>query len=355
MYPSNKYPHYGVFVYNTEKTLRENQFEIDRAVMYKQDTKMKKILEYFKFYLDAIYLAKKNTYDAIYGHYASHIAIPILLIKKIRPRLKVIINVHGNDIVPEEKKDERYIELTKKLLSISNLIISPSQYFNEILINDYIISKEKIEIYPSGGINTKRFVFMDKSKAKEKMNLKSENQYIGFVSRIEIKKGWDVLLRAIKILDSVIDTKIKFLFVGDGSEKEKFNNMIQKLGIKDRIIYENFKSQDELVYVYNSLDIFCFPTYRKSESLGLVGLEAMSCGQILIASDMGGPKTYIKDGENGFLFEPEDEEKLAKKIQKILEMDNEYKRMISNNAIRTANRYSEEKVSKILIDIFEKM
>ena len=53
--------------------------------------------------------------------------------------------------------------------------------------------------------------------------------------------------------------------------------------------------QEYLVNIYNSLDIFVFPTYRKSESLGLVGLEAMACETLVIASNNYGPTDYIKD------------------------------------------------------------
>lgn len=64
---------------------------------------------------------------------------------------------------------------------------------------------------------------------------------------------------------------------------------------------------------YSAIDIFCFPTYRKSDSLGLVGLEAMACGCIVIASNMAGPTSYIKDQENGFFFKPRDGKDLNQK------------------------------------------
>ena len=66
------------------------------------------------------------------------------------------------------------------------------------------------------------------------------------------------------------------------------------------------QTQKELALFYSAIDIFCFPTYRKSDSLGLVGLEAMACGCIVIASNMAGPTSYIKNQENGFFFKPRD-------------------------------------------------
>lgn len=355
MYPSEKYPHYGVFVKNTESILIDMGVEVDRIVLNKQDTKVRKIKEYFKFYLKAIRSAKNNTYNAIYGHYASHIAIPIIIIKKMRPKLNIIVNVHGNDIVPEDKKDKKLLKFSRKLLKISDIVIAPSNYFKKILIEEYNVTQNQIKIYPSGGIDSTLFKPIDKEIAKGYLKLDKENKYIGFVSRLENKKGWDTLLKAIKILDPILDNKIKFLFVGDGKEKILFEDMIKKMKIENRIVHESFKKQEDLPYVYNALEMFCFPTYRKSESLGLVGLEAMSCGQIVIASDIGGPKDYIDNNINGFLFPPQNEKELANKIKLVINMIPNDRRKITEKAIETSRKYEKSKTKEKLIEIFAKL
>lgn len=352
MYPSKKYPHYGIFVKNTEEILQKNGFNVEKSVMYKQDKKIHKIMAYIFFYIKTLCMAIKNNYDVVYGHYASHTALPILFIKRILPKTDIIMNVHGNDIVPEDKKDEKYLKFSKKVLDISKIVIAPSIYFKNILVEKYNINPEIIKIYPSGGINTKIFKKIDKKEARQIIKLDVEKKYVGFVSRIENKKGWDTLLRAIKILEHKIDKNVRFVFIGDGSEKDKFDNMIQELNIKDKIIYESFKKQEDLPYVYNSFDAFCFPTYRKSESLGLVGLEAMSCGIIVIASNIGGPKEYISDNINGFTFEPNNEKQLAEKIYQVLNLNERKKQEISEQAEKKAQEYSKENTQKKIIEIF---
>ena len=126
------------------------------------------------------------------------------------------------------------------------------------------------------------------------------------------------------------------------------------MDIKKRVIWESFKTQEELVYLYNSLEFFCFPTYRRSESLGLVGIEAMSCGQIVIASNIAGPKDYINDEVNGYLFKPNNEEDLSRKIIKVLNLPDSKKMEIIQEAIKTSNRYEQEKTKEQLINIFQK-
>src|SRR5690606_41173522 len=66
--------------------------------------------------------------------------------------------------------------------------------------------------------------------------------------------------------------------------------------------------------------LFPYTTLFRSESLGLVGLEAMSCGTPVIASNMAGPQTYIVNGMNGFLFSPGNSKELAQYIKKYFAM-----------------------------------
>ena len=126
MYPSKSYPNYGSFVANVEKTLKK-KFEVETIYITKTNNLIMKIIKYIIFYVKVIILSCYRKYDLIYAHYASHTAFPLLIIKKIIPSRKIIINVHGNDIIPESKKDEKYLPLVKKILLKSTAIISPSE------------------------------------------------------------------------------------------------------------------------------------------------------------------------------------------------------------------------------------
>lgn len=354
MYPSKKFPHYGSFVKNTEKILIENGYLVKKAILYKTNNKMLKLFHYFLFYLKIVWMGLFCSYDYIYAHYASHIALPLLIIKKIKSKTKIIMNVHGNDVVPEDKHDEFYIPLVKKILGKSNVIISPSKYFEEILIHDYKIAKNKIVIYPSGGIDLNVFKEYDKEYSKKQIDLDSQYRYIGYISRIEKDKGWDTFLEAIHYIKKDISKDIKILVIGSGSEEERYRSLVKEYELEDIIIKRDFLNQTQLVYAYNALEIFCFPTYRKSESLGLVGLEAMACKIPVIASNMGGPKTYIKNGENGFLFEPRNSKQLGNLIKDVLIKENKIEEILKN-ARSTAKEYSNDKISKKLITIFHNL
>ena len=114
-------------------------------------------------------------------------------------------------------------------------------------------------------------------------------------------------------------------------------------------------SQDDLPYIYNALEIFVFPTYRKSESLGLVGLEAMACETMVVASNKYGPSSYMINGDNGFEFEAENEESLYHSILTAIKIDSIKKKAILTSARKTAESYSSENTSNILLKLFEEI
>lgn len=340
MYPSDKYKHYGVFVQNTENLLRNSGYHVDVSALTKKDSKLTKLIGYSLFYLKAILLVITHNYDILYVHYISHCALLVKIIKKIKPNIKLVINVHGNDVVPEDKHDEEFIPLVKQIMPMVDRCIVPSKYFQQIMINEYHLSNDIVKVFPSGGVNLEVFKPRDKD----------EKIRIGYIGRYEIKKGWEVFLKAISLLNR---KDIEIVMVGTGNEEHKVDKMIEEYNLK--VIKYPMLNQKDLAKLYASLDIFIFPTYRKSESLGLVGLEAMACGAITIASNMAGPTSYIKDGINGFLFVPKDEIDLKNKLKYVLSLNNYEKNKIRDEALKTVKEYDVNNISKILLEIFNEI
>ena len=158
----------------------------------------------------------------------------------------------------------------------------------------------------------------EQEECKEKLKLNKDYKYIGFASRIEANKGYDIYLRFIKELEK--DKKIgdyRFLIIGTGSEEKKLNSLIKDLNLEKYVEVRSMLEGEDLLYFYNSIDAFIFPTYRRSESLGLVGLEAMSCGTFVIASDNYGPSSYVKNNKNKSITYRDIEQSIVKRIMNI--------------------------------------
>ena len=352
MYPSNKAKHYGSFVKNVYNLLQDNNYIIDKVTITKHNNKIIKLLSYIKLHLLTIIKGTFNYYDYIYVHFISHSSLGAVIVKRIKPNTKLVLNAHGNDVVKDFEYEEKNITRSKKYISYANIIVVPSKYFKDIIHKNYKVDNNKIFIYPSGGVNTKLFIPKDKKDSKKEANLEPNINYIGYISRIEKDKGYDTYIEAINELVSKNKIKnTKFIIIGKGNEEPILNKLINKYNLEDYIIKRDMVTQKELVNIYNSLDIFIFPTYRKSESLGLVGLEAMSCKIPVLAAENYGPTDYIINNKNGFFFKPQDSKMLSKKILDILkrkDLDN-----ILEKARETAIDYDVNNTKNKILEIFE--
>ena len=122
------------------------------------------------------------------------------------------------------------------------------------------------------------------------------------VGRIEPLKGIDILIRAVANLENSSDTRL-LIVGGDSSsdpEARRLRGVASAAGIDDEVTFTGKVSQSELPTYYNAADVFVLPSYY--ESFGLVALEAMACGVPVIASRVGGPRTFVRNGVTGYLI-----------------------------------------------------
>lgn len=352
MYPSKKFKHYGSFVKNVKEELEKIAYQVDMAVKKKNVSFPTKFIGYSLMYIKAITKSIFTSYDYYYVHFVSQSTFSVLL-GKITGNTKLVCNVHGNDIVPDYEFEKKNVSRSKKVLPFADRVVAPSKYFAEVLNEKYHISKDKIFIYPSGGINFEIFGEKSQEECQKILNLDSKYFYIGMVSRIEKDKGWDTLLEAINILkkESFMQ-KTKVIIIGTGNEQELMTKKIKDLKLEKYIIQKDFVLQKDLVNYYNAFDLFIFPTKRKSESLGLVGLEAMACQTPLIVCDLYGPKEYAKNKINCLTYQKDGQE-LAKKIKQFVKISKDKLLEMQKNEFITAKKYDAKKIIEQIEKIFK--
>lgn len=338
MYPSTKFPHYGIFVKNTNKILKSCGCKVHTVAVTKTNIKIFKLLKYFIFFVRAFFALNFRKFDIVYVHYPAFSGIPLRF--WYRNKTQLVVNIHGNDLVPEEEKDKFFLKNTDIAVKQADYIVLPSEYFKEKFFERYPdYDSKKVYVFPSGGVNRKVFYRDDRVCALKNMHLNPNYKYISFVSRIEANKGWDLFVKIINQLKNKYPN-YRYIIVGSGSQEEVLRKMIKKYGLEHLIYKYSYLKHEKLNEVFNSSDIFCFPSLRESESLGLVGLEAMACGCIVISTSGTGPASYIKNNYNGFIAESNTSTSMAKKINEIISMSNEDKNKIRVNAETSTVSYS---------------
>jgi glycosyltransferase involved in cell wall biosynthesis len=168
---------------------------------------------------------------------------------------------------------------------------------------------------------------------------------IGYVSRIDRGKGWEVLLEALSLLKGKGIDNFRCQLYGPGGDADMaaLRVGIDELKLPGVVEYAGARPHHELPTVFRLLDIFVFPTTR--ESLGLVGLEAMACGVPVIGSRILPLEEYIVDGGNGFLFAPGNAQDLADKIEAFMRTSLTTRQEMRRQAVAMAKRYDRKTVA----------
>ena len=348
MFPSRKDPVYGTFIKEfTDSFTSYNGVKNTKLIAIKGRNNFLpvKLLKYLLFYFKLLVVLVFEKFDIVYVHTITFPIVPIKLASKIK-NLPLIFNTHGTDLLGTGKFTSSLREMAKPLLYNSLSIVSPSEYFKgeiESFLPGYPI--DKIFVSPSGGVDTKVFHPFDVQK--------KDAFTIGFVSRIDEGKGWELFLEAVKHLSTKY-CNIRGIIAGRGGQVEKMKLMIKKLDIGHIVKYVGPIPHDKLPEIFNQLDCFIFPSMLK-ESLGLVGIEALSCGVPVIASDRYGPTDYVEDFYNGLLFNIGNVDDLVRKIDFYYNLKEEKKQEFSKNARNSALKYDTEYIMDMLYDYLIKL
>lgn len=348
MYPSDKDKTYGTFVKCFKDGIQHyNPSTIFFSVVIKGRTNsfIIKFYKYIVFYIKILIFILFKKYDLVYVHQITH-ASPILLLIRSIKKFKLVMNIHGGDLLTRTKISAFLFHFSSRLIKKSDLIVLPSLYFKNILLQKLpFVPDSKTFVSPSGGINNNIFQYQNNHKRSNK---------IIFISRIDSGKGWDTLLYAMKNIKEKGELNISCYIAGGGLQVEKLKELIDELNLKEICIYIGALTHNEMNQYYHDVDCLIFPTQLK-ESLGLVGIEAMSCGCPVIGSDIGCLPEYIKNDGNGFLFTPGNTIELTDCIEKLYKLNDFQYTKLRQNAYETSLTYNSSYVAQKMYERLQQL
>lgn len=137
-----------------------------------------------------------------------------------------------------------------------------------------------------------------------------------FAGRLAEEKHVDVLIDAIAKTPTELDVHLEI--VGGGEVRAALEAQVARLGLGGRVRFLGLASDEDLRAAYIRADLFCMPGTAELQSL--VTLEAMSASTPVVLADAMALPHLVRDGENGYLFTPNDSDDLAGKITRILQL-----------------------------------
>lgn len=346
MYPSEDNPGYGIFVKNVQEGLCQYGYKTKylSVIRGKGGNIIDKLYKYLRFYLSILFNYFRK-YDLLYVHYPTHSSLILLMLMRIWKR-RLVINYHGEDLIYDNTSfyvsllGRKAESLTKKYAS---LVIVPSDYYKNIVLKRSLMSEDKIIVSPSGGIDSTIF--------KEENPIKHDELILGFVGRLQEDKGILDYIQACKKLSNKYN--LKAFIIGYGPLAETVNSLVEN---DSSFIYICGVNQIDLPIYYRKFDLFCFPSKRNTESLGLVGIEAMACGTPVVGTNIGGIPSYLEDRKNGFLISVNDIEiGLIKAVEEYSSFDDNAKSNMIGYAIKSSKRFCRETVCMELSHAFDNL
>lgn len=268
--------------------------------------------------------------SAVAGHELKHrLDTPLVTTFHTLARVKAM----GEDREPEARAVAE-----QSVIGCSDAILASCRVERQELVELYGAADDRIEEVPLG-VDHAFFSPGSRHGARAALGL-GGHPVLLFVGRIQPLKGADVAVRALAGLD---DPSAVLLLVGGPSGPEgpaelaRLHDLVDDLGVRGQVRFVAPQPHHLLSTYYRAADVCLVPS--RSESFGLVALEAGACGTPVVAACVGGLQTLVDDGRSGFLIDGRDAAAYAVAVERILRDPGLAKEMGANAALRS-RRYA---------------
>ena len=189
---------------------------------------------------------------------------------------------------------------------------------------------------------------IDASRFANETPTTNKNPRFLFLGRLDDEKRIHILLQAVAKLTE--HPKVIVELVGDGGERENLSRLATELGIAARVIFTGHISDQDLPAAYERCTAFVMPSIAELQSIAT--MEAMASGRPVIAADAMALPHLVHDGDNGYLFPPDDPDALADRLRLILNSDQQELNRLSENSLHLIQSHDIERTIRIFENLY---
>ena len=289
----------------------------------------------------------KHDLDLLHAHYAVPHATSAWLAKEMlgRDGFRIVTTLHGTDITLVGQ-DPSFQAITQFSIQRSDGITAVSDYLKRETVDHFAVGPDRIRVVPN-------FVDLERYRRdafpchRSKLAEPGEKIVTHISNFRSVKRVVDVVHIFARIAGRM---PARLLFVGDGPERVRVQQLAEELGIGERVLF--LGKQSSVAELLSCSDLFLLPS--EHEAFGLVALEAMACGVPVIATRVGGIPEVITDGASGYLADVGDVDTMAEQGIALL-ADKERWNAASAAARVDAERFGADRVVPLYESYYEEV
>lgn len=233
--------------------------------------------------------------------------------------------------------DDR-IEVERAIVRCADGLVVSTPEERDLLVDHYDAVAERIEVIPPGVDHT---VFTPGRASRVRRHWRvGDDPVLLVVGRIQPLKGFDLAIRTLAALDH---PRAHLVLVGGPSgdegeaELRRLRALVDDLGLAERVRFEPPRAHAALAAYYRAADVVLVPS--RTESFGLVALEAAACGTPVVAAAVGGLRAIVEHGASGYIVDDRDPEAFAAYVRAVIE-DRGHATVLREGAHAGAQRYT---------------
>lgn len=212
-----------------------------------------------------------------------HLYLLTALTRDLLKEVKIHAICHNTDLRQYIKVDKMRDYIKSNMQKVDR-IFSPSEDHKKRAIELFSLDEKKIKVV---GIGYNEKLFYNKKEKKDENIIK-----LMYAGKIAKKKGVMSLIKAFGILkNNFVIKDVELDLVGGAGDDLEYNEIVTEANMIGDIHFIGKVSQEKLVDIYNSHDVFILPSFN--EGIPMVVIEALSCGMKVVSSDLPGLKSFV--------------------------------------------------------------
>lgn len=268
-------------------------------------------------------------YDLIHSHY--WLSGQIGALARDRWGVPLVHSMHTmakvkNDLLAagDEAEPAARVIGEEQVVDAADLIIANTPAEGQQLVDLYGAAPSRVRVVHPG-VDLNVFNPGDKGAARDLMGIDRDALVVMFAGRLQPLKAPDVVVRAAAVIARRrpdLRSRLVVPVIGGpsgpgGAIIRELAGLARRLGVSDVVRFVPPVSREELIHYYRAASVVCVPSYN--ESFGLVALEAQACGTPVVAANVGGLPTAVRDGVTGILIDGHDPDDYAAVIERLLD------------------------------------